>query len=80
MKVKEPPAPAAVRVRTGVREPESGPETNSMVTGPLASIHSSVKGLPSWTANSVFVMAGFARPMAAKAPTRTAESFIVMVV
>jgi hypothetical protein len=64
----------------GTSEFLSAPETKSMVTAPVAFVHSRVKGWPSTRVKSRLVKAGLAQTVATRAPTTAAiDSFIVRV-
>jgi len=78
VKVNVPSVSPVPRVRMDTSEPESGPERRSTLTGPTASIQVRVKGWPSVRLKLRLVMAGFARPRAAKPARRAAENFFVI--
>ena len=65
------------RVFKGVSVVGPEPDRSSTVTGPVAPIHSRVKGWPSWTLKLRLVMAGLARPTAARALRTATETFMV---
>lgn len=81
MKTKEVPVTPEARVLTGTMVPAVAPSMRTMVTGPVALTQLRVKGVPSSMSNARLVKAGFAKTVAARAPTMAAmENFILNVI